>query len=217
MEDLVLIFSTRKSLLILSLKKLAKKLKFPSSIRLACQTKVSGDVAYRRLLLDKRDLSLNSQVTQQKLESVGTIRNVTIMFSDIKGFTPFSESLSAYDVIFILNRYFSIMREIIIENGGEINNYIGDAIMAIFGLKESRQQTLRATNAALQMIDAMDEFKEYLTKAYGTDFDIRVGVHYGEVIVGNVGSGDDKKFTRKYKSCSNRGRCSWYLMRISFG
>ena len=175
--------------------KLAKKLKFPSSIRLACQTKVSGDVAYRRLLLDKRDLSLNSQVTQQKLESVGTIRNVTIMFSDIKGFTPFSESLSAYDVIFILNRYFSIMREIIIENGGEINNYIGDAIMAIFGLKESRQQTLRATNAALQMIDAMDEFKEYLTKAYGTDFDIRVGVHYGEVIVGNVGSGDDKKFT----------------------
>ena len=87
------------------------------------------------------------------------------------------------------------MREIIIENGGEINNYIGDAIMAIFGLKESRQQTLRATNAALQMIDAMDEFKEYLTKAYGTDFDIRVGVHYGEVIVGNVGSGDDKKFT----------------------
>lgn len=175
--------------------KLAKKLKFPSSIRLACQTKVSGDVAYRRLLLDKRDLNLNSQVTQQKLESVGTIRNVTIMFSDIKGFTPFSESLSAYDVIFILNRYFSIMREIIIENGGEINNYIGDAIMAIFGLKETRQQTLRATNAALQMIDAMDEFKEYLIKAYGTDFDIRVGVHYGEVIVGNVGSGDDKKFT----------------------
>jgi len=67
--------------------------------------------------------------------------------------------------------------------------------MAIFGLKETRQQTLRATNAALQMIDAMDEFKEYLIKAYGTDFDIRVGVHYGEVIVGNVGSGDDKKFT----------------------
>ena len=175
--------------------KLAKKLRFPSSIRLACQTKVFGDVAYRRLLLDKRDLNLNSQVTHQKLESVGTIRNVTIMFSDIKGFTPFSESLSAYDVIFILNRYFSIMREIIIQNGGEINNYIGDAIMAIFGLKESRQQTLRATNAALQMIDAMDEFKEYLTKAYGTNFDIRVGVHYGEVIVGNVGYGDDQKFT----------------------
>ena len=57
------------------------------------------------------------------------------MFCDIKGFTPFSEALAAYDVIFILNRYISIMREIIIKNGGEINNYIGDAILAIFGLK----------------------------------------------------------------------------------
>ncbi len=117
------------------------------------------------------------------------------MFCDIKGFTPFSESLSAYDVIFILNRYFSIMREVIIQNSGEINNYIGDAVMAIFGLKESRQQTLRATNAAIQMLEAMDEFKLYLNKAYGRDFDIRIGIHFGEVIVGTVGYADDKKFT----------------------
>ena len=73
------------------------------------------------------------------------------MFCDIKGFTPFSEALAAYDVIFILNRYISIMREIIIKNGGEINNYIGDAILAIFGLKDSRQQTLRAANTALEI------------------------------------------------------------------
>ena len=116
------------------------------------------------------------------------------MFCDIKGFTPFSESLSAYDVIFILNRYFSIMREVIIKNGGEINNYIGDAILAIFGLNETRQQTLRATNAALEMINRMDEFKKYLIKAYGSDFDIRI-IHYGEVIVGSVGYGEDKKLT----------------------
>ena len=175
--------------------KLAEKLKFPDQIRLACQTKIAGNISYRRLLLDKRDLNHNSQVTHKKLESVGTIRNLSIMFCDIKGFTPFSESLSAYDVIFILNRYFSIMREVIIKNGGEINNYIGDAILAIFGLNETRQQTLRATNAALEMIHRMDEFKKYLIKAYGRDFDIRVGIHYGEVIVGSVGYGEDKKLT----------------------
>ena len=175
--------------------KLALKLKFPDQIRLACQTKISGSISYRRLLLDKRDLNHNSQITQKKLESVGTIRNLSIMFCDIKGFTPFSESLSAYDVIFILNRYFSIMREVIIKNGGEINNYIGDAILAIFGLNETRQQTLRATNAALEMINRMDEFKKYLIKAYGSDFDIRVGLHYGEVISGSVGQGEDKKVT----------------------
>ena len=111
---------------------LANKLSFPSNIRLGCQTKLKGNISFRRLLLDKRDVSLNNQISDQKLESVGTIRNLTILFCDIKGFTPFSESLSAYDVIFILNRYISIMREVIIQHGGEINNYIGDAILAIF-------------------------------------------------------------------------------------
>ncbi|GIS14654.1 MAG: hypothetical protein CM15mP117_00860 [Alphaproteobacteria bacterium] len=127
------------------------------------------------------------------MESVGTLRNLTILFCDIQGFTPFSESLSAYDVIFILNRYFSIMREVIIRHGGEINNYIGDAILAIFGLKESRQQTLRAVSASLEMLRAMDEFKTYLNNAYGNEFDIRIGLHYGEVISGSVGQGEDKK------------------------
>ena len=175
--------------------KLAERLNLPETVRLACQTKVCGRVKYRRLLLDKRDLTLNSQLTTKKSGSVGTVRNLTIMFCDIKGFTPFSESLSAYDVIFILNRYFSIMREIIIKNGGEVNNYIGDAIMAIFGLKESRQQILRSVNAGLQMLEAMDEFKKYLKEAYDRIFDMRIGIHFGEVIVGSVGYGDDKKLT----------------------
>ena len=175
--------------------KLAKRLNLPDTIRLACQTKVCGKVKYRRLLLDKRDLSLNSQLSSKKTGSVGTVRNLTIMFCDIKGFTPFSESLSAYDVIFILNRYFSIMREIILKNGGEVNNYIGDAILAIFGLKESRQQILRTVNTGLQMLKAMDEFKKYLKDAYDRTFDMRIGIHNGEVIVGSVGYGDDKKLT----------------------
>ena len=175
--------------------KLAERLNLPETIRLACQTKVCGKVKYRRLLLDKRDLSLNSQLQSKTSGSVGTVRNLTIMFCDIKGFTPFSESLSAYDVIFILNRYFSIMREIIIKNGGEVNNYIGDAIMAIFGLKESRQQILRTVNTGLQMLKAMDEFKTYLKEAYDRTFDMRIGIHNGEVIVGSVGYGDDKKLT----------------------
>jgi len=175
--------------------KLADQLSLPATVRLACQTKVCGNVKYRRLLLDKRDLTLNSQLSSKKTGYVGTVRNITVMFCDIKGFTPFSESLSAYDVIFILNRYFSIMREIIIKNGGEINNYIGDAIMALFGLKESRQQILRSINTGIEMLKAMDEFKTYLIDAYNISFDMRIGIHYGEVIVGTVGYGEDKKLT----------------------
>ncbi|GIT73871.1 MAG: hypothetical protein Ct9H300mP28_36850 [Pseudomonadota bacterium] len=86
--------------------KLAERLNLPETIRLACQTKVCGKVKYRRLLLDKRDLSLNSQLQSKKSGSVGTVRNLTIMFCDIKGFTPFSESLSAYDVILYLTDIF---------------------------------------------------------------------------------------------------------------
>ena len=174
---------------------LSKRLNLPETIRLACQTKVSGDLKYRRLLLDKRDLTFNNQQSSKETGSAGTIRNLTIMFCDIRGFTPFSESLTAYDVIFILNRYFSIMREIIVRNGGEINNYIGDAIMAIFGLKQSRQQILRSINTGLEMLKAMDEFKNYLKEAYGRSFDIRIGIQCGEVVVGSVGYEEDKKLT----------------------
>tara|TARA_Y100001001_G_scaffold154737_1_gene169812 strand:- start:78 stop:857 length:780 start_codon:yes stop_codon:yes gene_type:complete len=67
--------------------------------------------------------------------------------------------------------------------------------MAIFGLKESRQQILRSVNTGLQMLEAMDEFKIYLKEAYDRIFDIRIGIHNGEVIVGSIGSGDDKKLT----------------------
>ena len=60
---------------------LAKKLSFPENIRLGCQTKIKGNISYRRLLLDKRDADLNNQVTEQRLESVGTLRNLTILFA----------------------------------------------------------------------------------------------------------------------------------------
>ena len=67
--------------------------------------------------------------------------------------------------------------------------------MAIFGLKESRQQILRSVNTGLQMLEAMDEFKKYLKEAYDRIFDMRIGIHFGEVIVGSVGYGNDKKLT----------------------
>ncbi len=176
-------------------KKISKKLSFPDDIRLACQTTVTGNINIKKLLLDKSDLKLNNQTLSKKITSVGNIKNLTLMFCDIKGFTKFSESLSAYDVIFILNKYFSIMRDIIVMNGGEINNYIGDAIFAIFGMKENRQQVLRSVNTGLKMLEAMDDFKNYLENSYKQSFDIRIGIHYGEAIVGSVGEGEDKKIT----------------------
>ena len=105
---------------------LAEKLDLPADIRLACQTKVTGDVSFRRLLLDDRDQSISNQLIENKAGAVGTSRNLSIMFADIRGFTPLTESLSAYDVMFIINRYFDIIGDVIFKNGGQINNYIGE-------------------------------------------------------------------------------------------
>ena len=172
---------------------LAEKLDLPADIRLACQTKVTGDVSFRRLLLDDRDQSISNQLTENKAGAVGTSRNLSIMFADIRGFTPLTESLSAYDVMFIINRYFDIIGDVIFKNGGQINNYIGDAVFAVFGLDNRGDHVFRSVQAAIEMLKAMDDFKPYLEKAYGKVFDIGIGIHHGEVIVGTVGSGKDQR------------------------
>ena len=172
---------------------LAEKISLPTDIRLACQTKVNGDVKLRRLLLDDRDMLITNQLGNEKSGPVGTSRNLAIMFADIRGFTPLSASLSAYDIMFILNRYFDIMGEVILRNGGQINNYIGDAIFALFGLDDSGDHTFRCVKAGVEMLEAMDDFKPYLEKAYGRVFDIGVGIHHREVIVGMVGSDSNKR------------------------
>ena len=174
---------------------LAEKIDLPPGFRLACQTEVTGDIHFRRLLLDKRDLVLANQLNKEKFGPVGTSRKPAIMFSDIRGFTPFTESVSSYDIMYILNRYFDIMGEVIIRNGGQINNYIGDAILAVFGLENSGDPIFRSVKAGVEMLEAMDEFKPYLEQSFGKAFDIGVGIHYGDAIVGMVGTGSSQRLT----------------------
>ena len=68
----------------------------------------------------------------------GESKNIAILFSDIRGFTPFSEKLTPYDVVFILNRYFKRMVKVIEENHGRVDNYIGDGMVAIFGINDEK-------------------------------------------------------------------------------
>ena len=85
------------------------------------------------------------------------------------------------------------MWEVISPHRGEINNYISDALLAIFASKESRQHALRAVSASLDMLQSMDEFKFYLKTAYGRDFGVRIAVLFGEVILEAVGFGEVNK------------------------
>lgn len=175
---------------------LASRLHFTPEIRLACQTVVSGDVCLRRLVLDEEDLELaNGQTADGSPASVGEEKRIAILFADIRGFTSFSEALPPYDVIYVLNRFFHQMGKVISRHGGVINNYMGDGLMALFGVEDQEDAALDAVRAGLGMLEAVEEMVPYMETVYDTKFQIGVGIHCGEAVVGTVGGADLKRLT----------------------
>ena len=175
---------------------LAERLHFSPDIRLACQTTVSGDVELRRLVLDAEDLELTNLFNAGgSPTSVGEEKQVAILFADIRGFTSFAERLLAYDVVHVLNRYFHQVGQAIQRNGGCIDNYMGDGLMALFGVEDSRDASLHAIRAGLDMLEAVERLRPYLQNIYTRSFQIGIGVHYGEVVVGAIGHGETKRVT----------------------
>ena len=174
-------------------KKLKEKVHTTDEFRLACQTSANGDITVRRLVLNKEDIE---SVSERGISGrLGETKKIAILFSDIRGFTPFSEKLTPYDVVFILNRYFTRMVKSVEENQGTVDNYIGDGMVAIFGLHGEKEAAKSAVKSALSMCDEMDDMKPYLKTMYGKDFDIGVGIHWGEAVVGDIGAGKSKRLT----------------------
>tara|TARA_B100000686_G_C16713815_1_gene930767 strand:- start:84 stop:1424 length:1341 start_codon:yes stop_codon:yes gene_type:complete len=172
---------------------LKEKAHTTDEFRLACQTTITGDVTVRRLVLNKEDIeSVSERGVSGRL---GETKKIAILFSDIRGFTPFSEKLTPYDVVFILNRYFNRMVKVVESNHGIVDNYIGDGMVAIFGLNNELDPVKHAVRSALDMCAEMDDMRPYLKTMYGKDFDIGVGIHWGEAVVGDIGAGKSKRFT----------------------
>ena len=167
---------------------LAQQLHFGDNVRLACQTTVHGDMSIRRPVVDRVDMALaNLLELSQTSERVGKERRLAVLFADITRYTPFAESLLPYDVTHVLNRYFFLMAEVIQSHGGHISDYIGDGLMALFGIHGDGDQAARAVRAGLGMFEALDEINPYLQTMYGREFDIRVGIHVGDAVVGTIG------------------------------
>jgi len=174
---------------------LANRLRFGPQIRLACQTCITGDVTVRRLILDAEDLEITRQFISVTIPvSVGEEKKIAILFADIRGFTRFAERLPAYDVIYALNRYFYDMSRVISPHGGCIDSCMGDGLMALFGVEDGSEPALRAVTAGLDMLEAVGKLKPYLQNAYQMSFEIGIGVHFGEVVLGSVG-GETKRMT----------------------
>ena len=123
---------------------------------------------------------------------VGENRVLAVLFSDIRDFTALSERMSPEHVVDSLNHYFSIMVDLIVGREGIVDKYIGDAIMAFFGAPvSSEDDAYQSVCAGLDMIDALDRFNDWQRKQNRPEFRIGIGINYGSVTVGNIGS--DKK------------------------
>ena len=122
-------------------------------------------------------------------------REVTVLFSDIRGFTTLSETRSPEAIVSLLNRYFSIQVEIIFRHGGTLDKFIGDAIMAFWGAPVAdADHAAHAIEAAIEMSAALVRFKAELTDL-GHDFDIGIGLNSGPAVVGFIGSSDRLDYT----------------------
>ncbi|MDW8203362.1 MAG: adenylate/guanylate cyclase domain-containing protein, partial [Cyanobacteriota bacterium SKYGB_h_bin112] len=178
-------------------KALTDRLGFSSDVRLACETLVQGNVVLRRLALDDDDRTMILRQFQGKITPIvrGTERKIAILFSDLRGFTSFSEKLPPYDVVYVLNRYFYRMGQIVERYGGMINNYIGDGMLALFGLTPTEGASERAVLAALDMADAMESLNDYLDNLYHRRLGIGIGIHFGTVVMGDVGAPGSQRLT----------------------
>jgi adenylate cyclase len=127
---------------------------------------------------------------------------MTILFCDIAGFTGISERLSPTGLVKMVNRYFTIMTECIKAEGGIIDKFIGDAIMAYWGppFIAEGEQAAAACRAAIRQRDALDQFRNELPEIIGLrkdipEINIRIGLATGEVVVGNIGSDTARSYT----------------------
>jgi adenylate cyclase len=120
----------------------------------------------------------------------------TVLFSDIRGFTSISEKLPPEQVVGFLNDYLQRMVDIVFDEGGIVDKFIGDSVMAVFGAPVPKpDDAVRAVRAALRMIEEVGRFNEQQRKKGGVEIDVGVGLHTGPLIAGNIGSDRKMEYT----------------------
>lgn len=126
----------------------------------------------------------------------GTKSEVCIMFCDIRGFTSMSEKMEPEDVVFLLNNYFQEMIDVVFKNNGTLDKIIGDELMVLYGVPiQSDNDCQKAVNTAIEMFSQLKEFNSKNVKNNLPELNIGVGINYGEVVSGNIGSTRQMNYT----------------------
>jgi adenylate cyclase len=165
----------------------------PESVRLACQIRPTHALEVIPLLPPNAEPQAGFEFVRALQ---GNERDIAIMFADLRAFTRFSEKKLPYDVVFVLNQYFRAMGTAIESEGGHVDKFIGDGIMALFGLKtDSADGCRRALAAARRMGLAMDEMNQSLADDLDEPLRMGIGIHSGTAIVGEMGHGGVRSVT----------------------
>ena len=154
---------------------------------------MSAGLEERDRVRDLLDKNVSPEVAAQLLRDGATLggqeREVTILFADIRGFTPMSERLAARELLTLLNRHFDRMSAAIEHEGGVIDKFIGDSIMALFGAPVSQGDAAdRAIRAALAMERALAGLNEELAREDRPPLGLGIGINTARVIAGNIGT-----------------------------
>ena len=163
------------------------------NVRLACQLRPVADLEVTPLLSPESGLG---KAFAQPAYLQGQERDIVVLFADLRGFTSLSEHKLPYDVVFILNRYFATMGKAIESAGGRVDKFIGDGVMALFGVEGGLEAGSRdALSAVHGMAQQLEVLNESLRHDLEQPLRIGIGVHAGPVILGEMGYGSSVSVT----------------------
>jgi adenylate cyclase len=163
------------------------------AIRLACQLRPEADLSFFQIFLP--------QITAATLRTsspsrIGEERYLVSMFVDMRGSTKLAEKRLPFDTVFIVNRFLGAVSQAVIECGGQPNQFVGDGQLALFGLTASPQIVCRQALRAAAMIAAnVEELNQFLKHDLREPIGFGIGIHGGEVIIGDIGYRDHMVFT----------------------
>jgi adenylate cyclase len=163
------------------------------AIRLACQLRPETDLSFFQIFLP--------QITAASLRTsspsrIGEERYLVSMFVDMRGSTKLAEKRLPFDTVFIVNRFLGAVSQAVVECGGRPNQFVGDGQLALFGLSTSPQTACRQALRAAAMIAAnVDDLNRFLSHDLREPIRFGIGIHGGEVIIGDIGYRDHMVFT----------------------
>jgi adenylate cyclase len=156
-------------------------------VRLACQLHPTHDLSVSTLMPADADAL---RALRRMDPSQGSEREIAVMFADLRDFTRLSETRLPYDVVFLLNRYFTVMGAAIEAEGGHVDKFVGDGIMALFGLEKGPVEGARSALAAsAAMGEALVALNAELAHELKAPLRMGIGLHAGPTIVGELGYG----------------------------